>query len=152
MRYEILGPLNVVDEYGSKSVSSPKIELLLTALLARPDNVVSTDMLITELWGDRAPRNSTSSLYVYISQLRKFLSRDGRLRNPVVTRHPGYLLEMGRDEALTPRISSAWPTRPAAAPEPSVTNKSSPTWQRRFRSGVTRRPATPTTGQSSAGS
>jgi DNA-binding SARP family transcriptional activator len=35
---------------------------------------------------------------VFVSQLRKFLSRPGRPASPVVTRPPGYLLSLGGDE------------------------------------------------------
>lgn len=94
----MLGPLRVVDGDGSSSISARKIELLLAALLVRADDVVPTDQLITEVWGDRAPRRATAGLHVYVSELRKFLSRADRPDGRIVTRPPGYLLSMGSDE------------------------------------------------------
>lgn len=98
MRYEILGPLRVVDGDTSSSISARKIEIALAVLLIRADQVVTHDQLMTEIWGDRPPRRATAGLHVYISQLRKFLYRPGRLENPVVTRQSGYLLRTGSDE------------------------------------------------------
>lgn len=98
MRYEILGPLRVVDENGSSFISARKIEILLAVLLIRADRVVTTDQLIAEIWGEEVPRRATACLHVYISQLRKFLYRPGRQGSPIVTRLPGYLLRMGSDE------------------------------------------------------
>jgi DNA-binding SARP family transcriptional activator len=98
VRYEILGPLRVTDENGSRSIGAPKIEALLAVLLIRVDQVVALDQLISEIWGDRAPRRATAGLHVYVSQLRKFLHRPGRADSPIVTRFPGYLLRRGVDE------------------------------------------------------
>ncbi|QTD96700.1 AfsR/SARP family transcriptional regulator [Streptomyces cyanogenus] len=98
MRYEILGPLRVVDGDTVSSISARKIEIALAVLLIRSDQVVTHDQLIAEIWGDRPPRRATAGMHVYISQLRKFLHRPGRSENPVVTRQSGYLLRTGTDE------------------------------------------------------
>ncbi|WP_322767898.1 AfsR/SARP family transcriptional regulator [Frankia sp. Cr1] len=98
MRYEILGPLRVVGGGGISFISAPKIEILLAALVIRADHVVGTDQLIDEIWGDRAPRRATAGLHVYISELRKFLSRLDHPNNRIVTRQPGYLLNLGSDD------------------------------------------------------
>jgi SARP family transcriptional regulator, regulator of embCAB operon len=98
VKYEILGPLRVVDEGGVSSLSARKIETLLTVLLIRADQVVSCDQLIEEIWCDDVPRRATAGLHVYVSQLRKWLDRPGRADSPVVTRPPGYLLRLGSDE------------------------------------------------------
>jgi DNA-binding SARP family transcriptional activator len=98
MRYEILGPLRVVDENGTSFVSARKIETVLAALVIRSDQVVAFDQLMAEIWGDQLPRRATAALHVYISELRKFLRRPGRRENPVVTIAPGYLLRKGSDE------------------------------------------------------
>jgi DNA-binding SARP family transcriptional activator len=98
MRYEILGPLRVVDRDGISFISARKIEILLAALLIRADHLVAADQLIAEIWGDRPPRRATAGLHVYISELRKFLSRSDRPDNRIVTRPPGYVLNMESDE------------------------------------------------------
>lgn len=98
MKYEILGPLRVVEGDQISLISAPKSEQLLTILLIRANQVVTIEQLIGELWGDRAPRRAMASLYVYISQLRKFLSAMRRVESPIVTRPSGYLLRLGSDE------------------------------------------------------
>jgi DNA-binding SARP family transcriptional activator len=100
MRYEILGPLRVVDDADESSyISAPKIETLLAVLLARANQVVAHDHLIAEIWGDQRPRRATAGLHVYVSQLRKLLCRPRMPDTPILTRPPGYLLRLGQDEA-----------------------------------------------------
>lgn len=101
MRYEILGPLRVVDKNGASVVSARKIETVLATLVIRSDQVVPFDQLVAEIWGDMPPRRATAAVHVYISELRKFLQhrdRAGRSDNPVVTVAPGYLLTKGTDD------------------------------------------------------
>ncbi|MFE2410974.1 BTAD domain-containing putative transcriptional regulator [Kitasatospora sp. NPDC059408] len=90
MRYEILGPLRVLDGEDVLMVTAPKVEVLLATLLIRAGQVVSLDQLVTEVWNHNPPRRATDALYVYISQLRKLLGRNGR--KPIQTRAPGYRL------------------------------------------------------------
>ena len=97
MRYEILGPLRLVDGDAISSPSARKIEVILGALLVRADQLVSAEQLMGEIWQDEPPRTATASLYVHISQLRKFLYRPGR-PDPIVTRKPGYALNIGADQ------------------------------------------------------
>lgn len=99
VRYEILGQLRVIDGTSTKTIKAQKVEILLAALVARSDQVVGTDQLIREIWGDDPPRSATAGLYVYISQIRKMLGRPGEETSPVLTRPPGYmLLTLGSDE------------------------------------------------------
>jgi DNA-binding SARP family transcriptional activator len=98
MRYEILGSLRVVRDGDFYTLSARKKEVLLATLLIRPGQIFSTDQLIDELWGDRPPCRATAALHVYISQLRNFLGTHGRTKSPIVTRSPGYLLDLGSDE------------------------------------------------------
>jgi DNA-binding SARP family transcriptional activator len=74
------------------------MEVLLVTLLIRAGQVVSLDQLVTEIWNHNPPRRSTAALYVYISQLRKLLSRPDRPRSPIITRAPGYVLCPYTDE------------------------------------------------------
>ncbi|MFD2768416.1 AfsR/SARP family transcriptional regulator [Micromonospora eburnea] len=98
MRYEVLGPLRVLDGDQVSTISAPKIEIVMTVLLVRSDQVVTLEQLMAEIWGDQLPRRATAGVHVYISQLRKFLSRPERPDSPVVTRPSGYLLRKGSDE------------------------------------------------------
>lgn len=101
MRYEMLGPLRVVDEDGAAaSISARKIEILLRVLLIRAGEVVTGDQITIEIWGDNAPRRATAVLHVYISELRKFLDRAGRAESPIVTKAPGYLLQLAAGDEI----------------------------------------------------
>lgn len=98
MRYELLGPLRIVDSDGPAFISAPKVELLLAVLLIRANRPTSTDQLVDEIWLDDPPRRATAGLHVYVSQLRKFLDRPGESHSAIVTRPAGYVLELGTDE------------------------------------------------------
>jgi SARP family transcriptional regulator, regulator of embCAB operon len=98
LRYEVLGPLRVVGPSGPRYLSARKQELLLAALLARSGQVVTMEQLSTELWSGRAPCRATSSLHVYVSQVRKFLNQPRQTANPIVTLTPGYLIDIGSDQ------------------------------------------------------
>ncbi|MCK9921281.1 AfsR/SARP family transcriptional regulator [Frankia sp. AgPm24] len=96
MRYEILGPLRLATENDYSFVRAPKTETLLATLLVRPNEVVSAHQLIDEVWGASAPRSASAGIHVMVSNLRKLL-RSERRGSPIVTRAPGYLLELGAD-------------------------------------------------------
>jgi SARP family transcriptional regulator, regulator of embCAB operon len=98
LRYEILRPLRVVDENGARSITAPKVELLLAVLLSRADQLVTTSTIMAELWPEQPPRRAAAGLHVYVSQLRKFLHRPDRARSPIVTHKAGYLLTLDSDE------------------------------------------------------
>ncbi|MDT0347327.1 AfsR/SARP family transcriptional regulator [Streptomyces litchfieldiae] len=98
MRYEVLGTLRVLDGDREFLINARKVQILLAALLSRPGEVVTTDQLITEIWGQKAPRRAEASLYVHVSQLRKSLDRPGGPANPIVTRPLGYLLDSPAEE------------------------------------------------------
>jgi SARP family transcriptional regulator, regulator of embCAB operon len=97
VRYDLLGPLRVVNGGDNASISAQKVEILLAILLIRSDRVVTADQLMAEIWGERLPRRATAGLHVYVSELRKFLGRH-RAESPIVTCSPGYVLRQGSDE------------------------------------------------------
>jgi DNA-binding SARP family transcriptional activator len=98
LRYEILGPLQIRDALGIVPINAKKIQTLLAVLIIRANEVVSIEQLTTEIWGPHSPRRATATLYVYVSQLRKLLSREGGGNNPIVTRPTGYLLSAAPQE------------------------------------------------------
>lgn len=98
VRFEVIGPLRVVNGDETVTVRARKMEILLATLLIRAGQVVSLDQLVTEIWDHNPPRRATAALYVYISQLRKLLGTPGRTESPIMTRAPGYVLSPGEDE------------------------------------------------------
>jgi DNA-binding SARP family transcriptional activator len=93
MEFRILGPLEVVDDGRSLSLGGERQRALLALLLTRANEVVSTDRLIDELWGARPPKEALNTIQYYVSQLRKTFGADR-----IVTRTPGYLIRVERDE------------------------------------------------------
>jgi DNA-binding SARP family transcriptional activator len=92
LRFRVLGPLEVLRGSEPVTIGGQKHRALLAALLVRANEVVSTDRLIDDLWGDEPPRTAATSLQNFVSQLRKALGADA-----VVTRAPGYLLSAPPD-------------------------------------------------------
>jgi predicted ATPase/DNA-binding SARP family transcriptional activator len=85
--FRILGPLEVEGDAGPVAVAGRKQRALLGLLLLHAGEVVSSDRLVDELWGERPPATAASSLRNLIAQLRTVLGP-----NTIVTRQPGYLL------------------------------------------------------------
>jgi DNA-binding SARP family transcriptional activator len=97
LEFRLLGPLEVVDGDRSVVLGGAKQRALLAALLLRPNEVVSTDRLIDEVWGGDAPPTAAKVLHVYVSQLRKALDPEGG-RRVIVTRPPGYTIQLAAGE------------------------------------------------------
>jgi DNA-binding SARP family transcriptional activator len=76
---------------------------LLVRLLVSPNQTVSTDRLIDDVWGDAPPDNALRALPVYISRLRKTL-RAGGLDGAVVTCAPGYVVRLEAGDLDTARF------------------------------------------------
>src|SRR5262245_60078552 len=89
MQFRILGPLEVEDGHRAISFDAPKQRTLLAVLLLHPNEVVSSERLIDELWGERPPATANKVVQTYVSQLRKALGPD-----TIVTRPPGYTLQV----------------------------------------------------------
>jgi len=75
LEYRILGPVEVELEGGPPlSVKGKKPRALLALLILRRNEPVPTELLIEDLWGDKAPATAANTLQVYVSQLRKIVS------------------------------------------------------------------------------
>ncbi len=62
---------------------------------ASPNEVISTDRLIDELWGETPPPTARQTVQVYVSQLRRAVTTNGATNGAIETRAPGYLLHVG---------------------------------------------------------
>jgi DNA-binding SARP family transcriptional activator/tetratricopeptide (TPR) repeat protein len=89
MEFRLLGPLEVLSEGQSLPVGGAKQRGVLALLLLAPNEVVSTDRLIDEVWGHRPPKSVDASLQNCISNLRAVLGRE-----LIETRPPGYVLNV----------------------------------------------------------
>ena len=71
--FRILGPFEVLERGRRLSLGGARQRTLLVVLLLHRGEVVSTDRLIDELWGERPPVTATKAVQVYVSHLRKAL-------------------------------------------------------------------------------
>jgi DNA-binding SARP family transcriptional activator len=94
VEFRILGPLEVVEDGSPLALGGARQRALLALLLTHANEVVSTDRLIDELWGERAPNAARNALQYHVSRLRKLLGG----AHAVVTKEPGYLIRVGPDE------------------------------------------------------
>jgi DNA-binding SARP family transcriptional activator/tetratricopeptide (TPR) repeat protein len=81
-------------------LGTPQQRALLALLLLNANEVVSRDLLIDELRGERPPETAAKLVQVYVSRLRKALEPDraSGAREVLITRAPGYVLAVGPDE------------------------------------------------------
>src|SRR5262245_60055894 len=93
MEFRILGPLEVAKDGELLSLGGARQRAVLALLLTRPNEVVSVDRLIDELWGDEPPRTAGNTVQYYVSQLRKLLCAER-----IVTRPPGYAVRVEPEE------------------------------------------------------
>lgn len=93
MEFKILGPLEVRDDRGQLSLGGGKHRALLALLLIHPNESLSTDRLIAELWGEAPPATAAKILQNHVSQLRRVLG-DDRLQ----TQARAYALRVNPDE------------------------------------------------------
>ena len=92
MRFRILGPLEVLSPEGWTAIGAPQWRSLLACLLVRPSQLVPTDLLIDELWGENPPKRANNLVSIYVHRLRKVIGdSEGRV---LVYRAPGYLLRL----------------------------------------------------------
>ena len=113
MEFRILGPLEVRDGDALLTPPGAGLRSLLTFLLLHANETVSTDRLLDALWPDGPPPSGAAALQVRVSQLRKAIGAAGRL---VVTRPPGYSIEVGRGELDVHRFEELVEQADAAEP------------------------------------
>jgi DNA-binding SARP family transcriptional activator len=92
----VLGPLLVEHDGTVIPVSAGRERLVLGALLAQPNRVVSHEGLIDAVWESDPPASARVTLRNHVKRLRHTLGPAVAAR--IVTRHPGYLIEIGDDE------------------------------------------------------
>lgn len=102
MRFAILGPFEVADDEGCEVVlGGHRQRAVLAILLLHAGEVVSSDRLIDDLWGERAPATAAKTVQVYVSKLRKALGD-----RVLITRGGGYVLDAGHAEIDARRFES----------------------------------------------
>lgn len=92
----LLGPFEVRIDHGAPvALGGVRQRALLAVLGLQANQLVSTDRLIDELWGEDRPSTAVHTVQVFVSRLRRALGPAG---GRLLTRPPGYVLELGPDE------------------------------------------------------
>jgi DNA-binding SARP family transcriptional activator len=102
--FRILGPVEVWTGEGWSNIGAGKQRSVLATLLLRPGEPVSLDVLIDEVWPDKAPARAANLVSVYVHHLRRLIGdADGRV---LVTRAPGYQVVLGPGELDADRFAA----------------------------------------------
>jgi len=99
--FQVLGPFEAGVDGHPVALGGTRQRLVLAALAARPNAVVSSDRLIEIVWGEAPPDSALSTLQKYVYRLRSAVGADR-----LVTRSPGYLLRIGDGESDASRFES----------------------------------------------
>ena len=97
MEIRLLGPVELVVDDQVRPVRGGGERELLARLALSAGQVVPVSTLVDALWGEELPANPGNALQVRVSKLRRALAAAGASSVPVVTRAPGYLLDLDRD-------------------------------------------------------
>ncbi|WP_062650840.1 BTAD domain-containing putative transcriptional regulator [Streptomyces maremycinicus] len=101
MEFGILGSVQIRDpRTGLRIVPvGAKQRALLGALVVRAGQVVPSDRLVDELWGEHPPSNAANALQAHIARLRRLLPAPapgpGTRHDALATRPTGYVLRLG---------------------------------------------------------
>ena len=100
LRFGVLGPLEVLRDGEPLRLGGERQRALLALLLLHAGELVSTEQLVDQLFGEEPSEGAVNALYVAISRLRRLLD-GGTGSSVLVTRPGGYLLavESGRVDA-----------------------------------------------------
>jgi DNA-binding SARP family transcriptional activator/WD40 repeat protein/tRNA A-37 threonylcarbamoyl transferase component Bud32 len=113
--FRVLGPVEVDADGRSLVLGGPKQKAVLALLIAAGSKRVSTDALITGLYGDEAAPGTRRTIHTYVSNLRhdlgERLTRQGE----------GYVLTVAPDETDAARFESLYRDGAAGLPDDPVT-------------------------------
>jgi predicted ATPase/DNA-binding SARP family transcriptional activator len=114
IEFRLLGPLEVRLDGQPIAVRGGKPRSLLAVLLLHAGEVISTDRLIEALWDERPPSTAANALQAHVAALRRALEPE---RAVLITRPPGYLLEIDNADLDTARFESLVSDGHAALPD-----------------------------------
>jgi predicted ATPase/DNA-binding SARP family transcriptional activator len=121
VRVRVLGTLEIVDDDGTPiALTSPNLRRLLAGLVLNAGTVVSVDRLADIVWGDDPPTNTTGAVQTLVSRLRSRLPENDTDALQIVTRAPGYMLDLDA-RALDATVFADLVARAHAAGDDAVT-------------------------------
>jgi DNA-binding SARP family transcriptional activator/predicted ATPase len=89
MRVQVLGPFHLEDGGRQIAIGGARQRAVLADLVLHANEVVPSELLLVELWGEDSPPGAANALQAAISRLRRVLPA-GRL----ITTAPGYMLRV----------------------------------------------------------
>jgi DNA-binding SARP family transcriptional activator len=98
MRFNFLGPIEVIHGDISCTPTAAKVRWILALLVMRGNRITDTAALVDELWGDAPPRSAVATVQSYVYQLRKALKQalgEAGVDTLLISRPPGYGLLLG---------------------------------------------------------
>ncbi|MEV4539852.1 BTAD domain-containing putative transcriptional regulator [Asanoa sp. NPDC049518] len=97
VRVRVLGPVTVDGPAGPAALVGARQRTLLALLALGAGEVVPRSRLVDALWGEDPPRTAVRTLHSHVSRVRQALESCG-LPGVLITKEPGYLLRLPRDE------------------------------------------------------
>ena len=101
LQFRTLGPVAVEAGTTSLPIGGPKQRAVLAHLVIHANELVPTETLIDETWGEAPPENARNIVQIPISHLRKALGHDRIDGHP-----PGYRLRLDPSELDAARFDS----------------------------------------------
>ena len=93
-RFGILGPLQVTDAARRQvPLGGPRARELLALLLLNPNRPLSSDHLVTSMWGESPSDGAATTLRTHVAAVRRVLTSAGA-GDALGTRAGGYLLTL----------------------------------------------------------
>ena len=102
MEFEVLGPVRLRGHGGSQELTGRMRRTLLSVLLARANQPVSVDTLVSAIWGVSEDAPSGHALQLHVHKVRRMLDRPERLKLVA----DGYRLEVLPGELDAERFES----------------------------------------------
>jgi DNA-binding SARP family transcriptional activator len=104
MWFGLIGPLSAKHDRRDFAIPGARQRVLLASMLVQPGHVRTQDELAELVWDARPPAGAHVTLRSYVARLRSTLGPDAGSR--IVTRFPGYLIEVSEDELDVAEFSS----------------------------------------------
>ena len=123
MQFRLLGPLQMVVDGETRSLSSPGEKAVLALLLLAAGRVLTREMLVDALWGDDPPANPANALQGRISRLRHALEGIGVPGTLVAAQGPGYVAAVDRDQVDAHRFAGLVQQARASAGNPKAASR-----------------------------
>jgi DNA-binding SARP family transcriptional activator/tetratricopeptide (TPR) repeat protein len=122
-RFRILGSLELWDGAEQVQVAGRQLPVVLAALLLHANRVVSVDRLTECLWGEQQPAAARRLLHGCVAELRRTLrgAAADPEHQPLVTRPPGYRLEVRPGELDLDRFGELTVAARQRLAQPSTT-------------------------------